>query len=106
MPPPTGHSSQAGHAEPVKRLSVNLPQSLHMRFKTVCSATNRRMVGEIVDLVERRTEELEEEAWLWRDPGDAAARRRNVVAWALTRNHPTGDIEEMLADIARGRDLR
>ena len=106
MPHPTDHPSRTGHIEPVTRLSINLPESLHMRFKIVCDATNRRMVGEIIDLVERRTEELEEEAGLWRDPGDVAARRRNVVAWALTRNHPTGDIEEMLADIARGRDLR
>ena len=106
MPPPTDHSSQTGHVEPVKRLSVNLPESLHMRFETVCCATNRRMVGEIVDLVERRTAELEDEAGLWRSVDETAARRRKAIERALTCNFPTGDIEEMLADIERGRDLR
>ncbi len=95
-----------GHPEPLKRLSVNLPESLHTRFKTVCSATNRRMVGEIVDLVKRRTAELEEEAGLWRGSDDATARRRAVIERALACNHPTGDVDEMLADIERGRDLR
>ena len=95
-----------GHPEPLKRLSVNLPESLHTRFKTVCSATNRRMVGEIVDLVKRRTAELEEEAGLWRGSDDATARRRDVIERALACNHPTGDVDEMLADIERGRDLR
>ena len=106
MASPTDHASQAGHVEPVRRLSVNLPESLHVRFKTVCSATNRRMVGEIVDLVERRTAELEDEAGLWRSRDETAARRRKAIEQALTCNFPTGDIEEMLADIERGRDLR
>ena len=99
-------SQETDHAEPAKRLSVNLPESLHMRFKTVCSATNRRMGNEIVDLVERRTAELEEAAGLWRSRDDHAARRLEVIKQALACNHPTGDIEEMLADIERGRDLR
>ena len=94
------------HGEPVKRLSVNLPESLHTRFKTVCSATNRRMVSEVFDMVERRTAELEEEAGLWRNVADPAARRLEVIEQALALNYPTGDIEEMLADIERGRDLR
>lgn len=97
---------ESGHAEPVKRLSVNLPESLHTRFKTVCSATNRRMVSEIFDMVERRTAELEEEAGLWRNMADPGVRRLAVIEQALGLNHPTGDIEEMLADIERGRDLR
>ena len=49
---------QDGSHEPTKRLSVNLPENLHTRFKTACSATNRRMVREI-RFVARRTEELE-----------------------------------------------
>ena len=106
MPPPKDHSSQAAHAEPVKRLSVNLPESLHMRFKTVCSAAGRRMVIEVLDLVERRTAELEDETGLSRGRDDTAARRRHAIERALTCNFPTGDIEELLADIERGRDLR
>ena len=97
---------EAEHAEAAKRLSVNLPASLHTRFKTVCSATNRRMASEIASLVERRTKELEEAAGLWRSRDNPAARRMEVIEQALTCNHPTGDIEEMLADIERGRDLR
>lgn len=106
MPTPIDHSSQPEHIESAKRLSVNLPASLHMRFKTVCSATNRRMASEVLDFVERRTVELENEAGLWRNGDDIAARRRAAIERALTCNFPTGDIEEMLADIERGRDLR
>ena len=107
MEPPWKRPCQdADHTEPAKRLSVNLPESLHIRFKTVCSATNRRMVNEVVELVERRTVELEEEAGLWRSRDDTAARRGHAIERALTCNFPTGDIEEMLADIERGRDLR
>ncbi len=106
MPPAKGQEPQPEHIEPVKRLSVNLPESLHLRFKTACSATRRRMVSEVLDLVERRTAELEEEAGLWRSGDDPAARRRGVIERALACNHPTGDIDEMLADIERGRDLR
>ena len=48
--------------EPTKRLSLDIPQSLHKRFKTACSATERKMVSELQAFIERRTEELEEEA--------------------------------------------
>ena len=103
--------------EPVKRLSLNLRESLHRRFKTACSATNRKMATELQELVTRRTAELEREAGL---PGAArpvtderaatlsatAVRRLAAVERALTCNHPTADIDEMLMDIERGRDLR
>jgi len=49
-------------AEPTRRLSLDIPQSLHKRFKTACSATDRKMVGELQGYIERRTEELEREA--------------------------------------------
>lgn len=35
-----------------------------------------------------------------------AERRLRALERALACNHPTGDIDEMLADIERGRDLR
>ena len=35
-----------------------------------------------------------------------AESRLRALERALACNHPTGDIDEMLADIARGRDLR
>ena len=100
MSPGQGKESLPDHAEPFKRLSANQPESLHPRFKSACSATRRRMVSEVLDLVERRAAELEEEAGLWRSGDDPAAGRRDVIEQALACNHPTGDIDEMLADIA------
>ena len=48
--------------EPTKRLSLDLPQSLHTRFKTACSATRRKMVNELQTFIATRTKELEKEA--------------------------------------------
>ena len=102
--------AQARHATrspdgkvPTKRLGVNLPESLHTRFKTACSATNRRMVWEVLEMVERRTAELEAEASLRRGSDDAKAHLVEVLDRALACNHPTGDIQEMLADMEDGR---
>ena len=97
--------------EPIKRLSINLPESLHTRFRTACSATNRKMIAEIRRFVARRTEELEDEAGLTPHQravhlSKRAQRRLEALERASGCNHPTGDIDEMLADIARGRDLR
>ena len=52
--------------EPTKRLSLDLPVSLHTRFKTACSATDRKMTGELQAYIEARTQELEDEAGLIR----------------------------------------
>ena len=54
--------AQKVKAEPTKRLSLDLPQSLHTRFKTACSATSRKMVNEMQAFIKARTEELEKEA--------------------------------------------
>ena len=75
------------------------------------------MATEIRKLVERRTQELEEEAglsesgWVERlSPRPKSVgpveRRLRALNRALDCNHPTADIEEMLADIERGRYLR
>jgi hypothetical protein len=53
-------------AELTKRLSLDLPASMHTRFKTACSATGRKMVSEIQQFIERRTAELEAEAGITR----------------------------------------
>lgn len=97
--------------ELIKRLSVNLPESLHTRFRTACSATNRKMITEIRQFVTRRTEELEDEAGLtsrrWiTQLSKRAQRRLEALDRVSDCNHPTADIDDMLADIARGRDLR
>ena len=47
--------------EPRKRISVDVPASIHRRFKTVCSATSRKMADEIQQFIERRIGELEVE---------------------------------------------
>lgn len=52
--------------ELTKRLSLDLPASVHTRFKTACSATGRKMVGEIHAFIERRVAELESEAGISR----------------------------------------
>lgn len=52
--------------EPTKRLSLDLPASMHTRFKTACSATGRKMVAELQDFIEQRTVELEQEAGITR----------------------------------------
>ncbi len=48
--------------EPSRRLSLDLPASVHKRFKTACSATERKMTDEVVKFIERRTAELEKSA--------------------------------------------
>ena len=45
--------------EPTRRLSIDLPESLHRRFKTACSKTDKTMLAEVTDFIERRTKELE-----------------------------------------------
>lgn len=51
---------------PTKRLSLDLPANLHTQFKTACSATDRKMVGELQAFIEQRTQELEETAGITR----------------------------------------
>ena len=55
-------AAQKAKADPIKRLSLDLPQSLHTRFKTACSATRRKMGNELRAFIAARTEELEKEA--------------------------------------------
>src|SRR5688572_28282428 len=64
--PAAATSVTAAPAEASKRLSLDLPASVHTRFKTACSATRRKMVGELQDFIERRTAELEAEAGITR----------------------------------------
>jgi hypothetical protein len=51
----------AGQGEPTRRLSLDLPESLHRRFKTACSRTDKKMIVEVTKFIERRTAELEKE---------------------------------------------
>ncbi len=56
----------ARQGERSKRLSLDLPESVHIRFKTACSATGRKMVSEIHEFIERRIGELESEGGISR----------------------------------------
>jgi hypothetical protein len=46
-------------AEPMKRLSIDMPESLHWRFKVACVTAKKLMVEEVLAFIERRTAELE-----------------------------------------------
>lgn len=50
--------------EPTRRLSLDIPASVHKRFKTACSAADVRMTNEVQTFIERRTKELERESGL------------------------------------------
>lgn len=45
-----------------RRLSVDMPDDLHRRFKVACATARLSMVGEVLDFIERRTAELERKA--------------------------------------------
>ena len=62
--PAAKHDKDRG--EVTKRLSLDLSQSMHTRFKTACSATGRKMVSELTAFIEARTAELENEAGITR----------------------------------------
>lgn len=48
--------------EGTKRLSLDIPASVHTRFKAACASTGRRMVTELSWWMEQRSAELEREA--------------------------------------------
>ena len=41
--------------EPARRLSIDLPKSLHRRFKTACTRADKKMIVEVTRFIERRT---------------------------------------------------
>lgn len=45
--------------DPVVRLTIDLPENVHTRFKAACAATRRKMVQEVRTMIEQRTDELE-----------------------------------------------
>ena len=91
--------------EPVKRLSLNLPESLHTRFKASCAATGRRMTPELQALVEQRTAELEAEmhglSGPPRSPASAQANTSRIQALLDRRpraNRPEADFDAIPVD--------
>ena len=53
--------AKADKPEPTRRLSIDLPESLHRRFKTACSKTDKKMLAEVTNFIKRRTSELEKD---------------------------------------------
>lgn len=53
--------------EATKRLSLDIPSSVHTRFKTACSATGTKMVSELQIFIKKRTKELEQKAGIIRE---------------------------------------
>lgn len=57
-----GHDSTSTithtNKEKTKRLSIDIPVSTHLKFKTLCSATGRTMIDEVQSLIEKRIFEL------------------------------------------------
>jgi hypothetical protein len=49
-------------SEPIKRLSLDMLESVHRRFQLACVAADKVMADEIVAFIERRTAELNKEA--------------------------------------------
>jgi hypothetical protein len=47
---------------PIVRLTIDLPELAHTRFKTACAMTKRKMVEEVRAFIEQRTAELERES--------------------------------------------
>jgi RNase P protein component len=54
-------AANAVKREQTRRLSIDLPESLHRRFKTACSRTDRKMLAEVAEFIAQRTVELEGE---------------------------------------------
>ncbi len=47
---------------PIARLTIDLPEPAHTRFKTACVMTKRKMAEEVRAFIEQRTAELERES--------------------------------------------
>lgn len=50
---------EAAATEPTRRLSLDLPRSLHRRFKAACARHETKMIAEVLTFIERRTAEME-----------------------------------------------
>lgn len=56
--PPAAEKPKTG---PMKRLSIDLPEDVHRRFKVACAASGRKMAVELTAFIERHIEVLEQE---------------------------------------------
>ena len=56
-----GVPTKEGAAERTRRLSIDLPESWHRRFKIACTRADQKMIDEVTEFIKRRTVELEKE---------------------------------------------
>jgi hypothetical protein len=56
---PTKRAEQP--TEPILRMSIDIPESLHRRLKVACAKHRKKMRFEAVSALERRTAQLEKE---------------------------------------------
>lgn len=54
-----GGGTDKAQDEPLKRLAVNVPESLHTRYKVACARAKIKMAPEIITFIEKRVKELE-----------------------------------------------
>jgi hypothetical protein len=59
--PGLGETTNVKKEERIRRLSIDLPESWHRRFKTACAKTDKKMIDEVTNFIKRRTVELEKE---------------------------------------------
>lgn len=56
------HTKEDSLTEPTTRLSIDLPENDHLRFKVACSAAKTTMLAEVKQFIKKRTVILEEKA--------------------------------------------
>jgi hypothetical protein len=54
-----GVTTKPAKGEPTRRLSIDLPESWHRRFKIACTRADKKMIDEVTEFIKRRTLELE-----------------------------------------------
>jgi hypothetical protein len=54
-----GVATKPGKDERTRRLSIDLPESWHRRFKIACTRADKKMIDEVTEFIKRRTLELE-----------------------------------------------
>ena len=59
--PDLGVATKVGTTERTRRLSIDLPESWHRRFKIACTKSDKKMIDEVSEFIKRRTVELENE---------------------------------------------
>jgi hypothetical protein len=56
-----GDTTKVVNKEPTSRMSIDIAESLHIRFKVACAKKKKKMQNEIAKFIERRTSELEKD---------------------------------------------